>query len=106
MYHVICLPNLQIDRQEAEFKENERRKALEIANQKLWNQTNKVREIHARMFHSEIDAERLYQLQKKKHLVELEEAEKAEFHKAMLAQIAVRSYFLNFRNLLLNIINL
>lgn len=83
---------LQLDQQEATLKEQERQKALEIANQKLWNQTANVRELHARMFLSEVLAERIGQIQLKKKIEEIDEAEKAEFHNAMLARFAVRIF--------------
>ena len=64
---------------------------MDVANQKLWNQTSKMRNIHARMFLSEVTAERGQQLLQKAEVAMLEAAEKAEFHKEMLLRLAVCS---------------
>jgi len=80
---------VQIDRQEEGFRQAERRKEVEVANLKLWEQTDRVRELRGRMLLSEILAERGLQIALRAHLQGLEKAEREQFHLRLLERIKV-----------------
>ncbi len=87
---ILRLLYLQVDRQEEQFRQAERRREVEAANLKLWEQTDRVRELRGRMLLSEILAERGLQIALRAHLEGLENAEKERFHARLLERIKVR----------------
>ena len=67
------------------LRETERTKALEEANQKLWDQTDEVRKLHATMFLSHVLAERQEQLTSQKHAREAEKAVELQHHTRLIS---------------------
>ncbi len=80
---------MQVDRQEALFREEERRRIVGEAKQKLWEQTEDVRKLRAAMFLSNVLAERQTQIQEGMEAEENVRDADRQFHGHIMARIKV-----------------
>ena len=80
---------MQIDRQEALFREKECKKIVGEAKEKLWEQTEDVRKLRAAMFLSNVLAERQTQIQEGKQSEEDVRDAERQFHDHIMARVKV-----------------
>lgn len=67
----------------------EKKSRIAAANRKIWNQSDRVRELHSKMLLSEVLAERQAQMSLSKRLKEIGDAEEAESHARLLQHLQV-----------------
>ena len=82
---------MQIDKQEALLREQERRKTTEEAKKKLWEQTEDVRKLKAAMFFSNVLAERKSQVDFQTASEQLNRTRDQQYHDQMVAKLQVQA---------------
>jgi hypothetical protein len=91
------LRRIQIDRQEALIKAENRRLQIERANKMLYDETDRVKTFHSTLMMSDVMQERQNQIHYKAKLKQVVQRQDDEFHRNQMEALSVSSPFLAAR---------